>query len=113
MYSIFFTQPGGFAVFTTISRTFLSYVTAILMAEYVVRLMPMGTHDWEKFITPSELERLLAKNGLTVIFRRDNFYNPLTGRWGWCSRSDVGYAMVATKPPRIEDKQEKEDNTPT
>lgn len=100
-------------MFTTINRTFMSYVTAILMAEYLVRLMPVGTHDWEKFITPSELERLLNNNGLTVIFHRDNFYNPLTGGWSWCSRLGVGYAMVATKPPRIEDKQDKEDSTPT
>ena len=89
---------------TTINRTVMSYITAILMAEYLVRLLPVGTHNWQKFITPSELEEQLVKNGLTVIFQRDNFYNPLTGNWSWCSRSDVGYAMVATKPPRIEDK---------
>ena len=99
-------------MFTTINRTFMSYVTAILLAEYLVRLMPVGTHDWKKFIVPSELERLLTNNGLTVIFHRDNFYNPLIGGWSWCSHSGVGYAMVATKPPRIEDKQQ-EDSTPT
>ena len=76
-------------------------------------LLAVGTHNWEKFITPSELEQLLAKNGLTVIFQRDNFYNPLTRRWSWCSCSNMGYAMVATKPSQVEDKQEKEDNTST
>ena len=91
-------------MFTTINQTFMSYMTVILMAEYIVRLMPVGTHEWEKFIKPSELEQLLANNGLMVVFQRDNFYNPLSMRWSWCSRSDVGYAMVATKPPRIEDK---------
>lgn len=94
-------------MFTTINRTYISYVMAILMAEYITRLMPVGTHEWEKFITPSELEQLLVKNELMVIFQRDNWYNPLSRRWSWCSRSDVGYAMVAKKPPRIEDKQEK------
>lgn len=109
-YAVYcFVQPGGYAVFTTINRTAVSYITGILLAEYLIRLMPVGTHEWEKFITPSELEQLLAKNGMTVIFQRDNFYNPLLGRWSWCSRSDVGYAMVAKKPLKVEETQEKED----
>lgn len=106
-------QPGGYAVFTTINRTALSYITGILLAEYLLRMMPVGTHEWEKFITPPELEQLLAKNRLTVIFQRDNFYNPLLGRWSWCSRSDIGYAMVAKKPLKVEEPQEKEGSIPT
>ena len=58
----------------------------------------MGTHQWEKFITTSELEQLLKDNGLNVIFQRDTWYNPLLKRLSWCTRSDVGYAMVASKP---------------
>ena len=62
----------------------------------------MGTHQWDKFITPSQLEELLKGNGLRVIFLRDTWYNPLLGRWSWCSRSDVGYAMVASKPLQVD-----------
>ncbi|XP_065885330.1 ubiquinone biosynthesis O-methyltransferase-like isoform X3 [Dysidea avara] len=95
-------KPGGYGVFTTINRTLFSYITAILLAEYVARLLPVGTHQWEKFITPSELEKLLKGNGFSVIFQRDTWYNPLLGRWSWCSCSGVGYAMVASKPPLVD-----------
>lgn len=84
---------------TTINRTATSLAVAVLGAEYVLRLVPPGTHEWGKFIEPGTLAGELRDRGLAVVAETGMRYNPLTGRWSW-ARGDlsVNYAMVAAKP---------------
>ena len=63
-------QPGGSLFITTISKTNLSYALGIVAAEQLLRIVPSGTHDWEKFITPVDLERLLESSKCTVLSSR-------------------------------------------
>ncbi len=70
-------KPGGLLVMSTLNRTPRSYLTAIVAAEYVLRWLPRGTHDWRKFIKPSELARLLFRNGFGVGDLTGMVYDPL------------------------------------
>jgi 2-polyprenyl-6-hydroxyphenyl methylase/3-demethylubiquinone-9 3-methyltransferase len=74
-------KPGGQVFFSTLDRSLKSYLFAILGAEYVLRLLPRGTHDWEKFIRPSELSGYCRDAGLDVQTMRSMHYNPLTKRY--------------------------------
>lgn len=92
-------QPGGMFVATTLNRTALSLFTAILGAEYVLRLVPPGTHEWAKFIPPEALTSELRARGLTVVAETGMRYNPLSQRWSWAPNDlSVNYALVAAKP---------------
>jgi 2-polyprenyl-6-hydroxyphenyl methylase / 3-demethylubiquinone-9 3-methyltransferase len=73
--------PGGVLVIGTLNRTAVSFVKAIVGAEYVLGWMPRGTHDWRKFVTPAELDGHLAPHGFAVIERCGVELNPLTMRW--------------------------------
>ncbi|XP_038655465.1 ubiquinone biosynthesis O-methyltransferase, mitochondrial isoform X2 [Scyliorhinus canicula] len=90
-------KPGGSLFLTTINKTFLSYVLAIVTAEKILRIVPNGTHEWERFISPDELERLLVSSGFTVETINGMVYNPLFGSWSWSSNVDVNYALHAVK----------------
>ncbi|XP_067874813.1 ubiquinone biosynthesis O-methyltransferase, mitochondrial [Heterodontus francisci] len=90
-------KPGGSLFITTINKTFLSYVLAILAAEKILRIVPNGTHEWERFISPEELERLLVSSGLTVGTINGMLYNPLFGSWSWISNASINYALHAVK----------------
>ncbi|KGM89558.1 3-demethylubiquinone-9 3-methyltransferase [Roseovarius mucosus DSM 17069] len=74
-------KPGGLHVCSTINRNPKSYAMAIVGAEYVMRWLPKGTHDWAKFITPDELYDLLRNAGLEPVDRKGFVFNPIT--WGW------------------------------
>lgn len=74
-------KPGGLHVCSTINRNPKSYAMAIVGAEYVMRWLPKGTHDWSKFITPDELYDLLRNAGLEPVDRKGFVFNPIT--WGW------------------------------
>ncbi len=74
-------KPGGLHVCSTINRNPKSYAMAIVGAEYVMRWLPKGTHDWSKFITPDELYDLLRNAGLDPVDRKGFVFNPIT--WGW------------------------------
>ena len=74
-------KPGGLHVCSTINRNPKSYAMAIVGAEYVMRWLPKGTHDWAKFITPDELYDLLRNAGLDPVDRKGFVFNPIT--WGW------------------------------
>lgn len=92
-------RPGGVLVATTLNRTAASLFTAILGAEYVLRLVPPGTHEWAKFIPPEDLAAQLRARGLTVVAETGMRYNPLTARWSWAPGDlSVNYALVAAKP---------------
>ena len=89
-------------VATTLNRTAASLALAILGAEYILGLVPPGTHEWAKFIPPEALSTDLRARGLTVVAETGMRYNPITGRWSWAPNDlSVNYAMVAVKPRRL------------
>jgi 2-polyprenyl-6-hydroxyphenyl methylase/3-demethylubiquinone-9 3-methyltransferase len=90
--------PGGLMVTATINRTLKSFALAIVGAEYVLRWLPRGTHRWDKFVTPNELEAVLERNGLRTIDERGVIYDILLGDWRLSGDMDVNY-MIATERP--------------
>ncbi len=74
--------PGGILLIGTINRSIRSYAKAIVGAEYVLRWLPRGTHDWRKFVKPTELEHGLRRHGFSLVERTGVALNPLTMRWG-------------------------------
>lgn len=90
-------RPGGLMIAATLNRTLKSFALAIVGAEYVLRWVPRGTHQWDKFVTPAELERAIEGAGLDVIGERGVIFNPLADRWQLSSDMDVNYMLVATK----------------
>lgn len=91
-------KPGGLMVAATLNRTIKSFALAIVGAEYILRWLPIGTHQWDKFITPAELETTLEEAGLRVIGETGVVYVPFADRWRLSDDSDVNYMMVANKP---------------
>ena len=91
--------PGGCMITSTINRNAKSFAMAIVGAEYVMRWLPKGTHDWKKFITPAELEGLLAAAGLQPVDATGFVFNPLTWSWRLSGRDlSVNYVTTALKP---------------
>jgi 2-polyprenyl-6-hydroxyphenyl methylase/3-demethylubiquinone-9 3-methyltransferase len=91
-------KPGGHLFFSTINRNLKSYAFAVVGAEYVLRLLPKGTHDYERFIRPSELARACRAAGLDVREMTGLTYNPLTRVYALSrSDTDVNYMIHATK----------------
>lgn len=92
-------KPGGMMVCSTINRNAKSFATAIVGAEWVMRWLPKGTHDWAKFITPDELYDLLAEAGMTPVDRTGFVFNPLSWKWR-LSKMDlsVNYVTTSLKP---------------
>jgi 2-polyprenyl-6-hydroxyphenyl methylase/3-demethylubiquinone-9 3-methyltransferase len=90
-------KPGGLMFAATLNRTLKSFALAIVGAEYVLRGVPRGTHQWDKFVTPRELERAIEAAGLDVIGERGVIFNPLADRWQLSSDMDVNYMLVARK----------------
>ena len=89
-------KPGGVAFFATINRNPKSYLFAVLGAEYVLKLLPRGTHDYAKFIKPSELASMCRSTGLSVAGIIGMTYNPLSGRYALTPRdTDVNYILHA------------------
>jgi 2-polyprenyl-6-hydroxyphenyl methylase/3-demethylubiquinone-9 3-methyltransferase len=74
-------QPGGLMIMATLNRTMKSYAMAIVGAEYLMRWLPVGTHDWRKFMRPSELARSLRASGMRISNLSGLTYNPLTSVW--------------------------------
>ncbi|MDX2113146.1 MAG: bifunctional 2-polyprenyl-6-hydroxyphenol methylase/3-demethylubiquinol 3-O-methyltransferase UbiG [Alphaproteobacteria bacterium] len=94
-------RPGGLLFISTINRTPMSYVKAIIGAEYVLRLLPRGTHDWKKFLRPSEIERELSKHGAELCEMSGMVLNPLKWQWYWDPKDlSVNYIMMARKLPQ-------------
>ena len=84
-------KPGGLMVVSTLNRNWKSFALAIVGAEYVLRWLPRGTHQWDKFVTPDELAQHLANNKLTITEQAGVVYNPLADRWSISSDMDVNY----------------------
>ena len=79
-------KPGGLMVCSTLNRNPKSFLMAIVGAEYVMRWLPRGTHDWSKFITPDELYGMLRSAGLDPVDRKGFVFNPLTWTWSVSDR---------------------------
>ncbi|XP_069462507.1 ubiquinone biosynthesis O-methyltransferase, mitochondrial [Ambystoma mexicanum] len=90
-------KPGGSLFITTISKTTMSYALGIVFAEKILGIVPDGTHDWDKFVTPEEMERLLESNGFLVETVNGMFYNPLFSSWSWIDNTSLNYALHAVK----------------
>ena len=84
-------KKNGIMFIATLNKTLKSYIFAIIGAEYILRWLPIGTHDWEKFIEPSELEKI-CKNNFLKLDRSDGFkYNPLNDDWKISYDKSVNY----------------------
>jgi 2-polyprenyl-6-hydroxyphenyl methylase/3-demethylubiquinone-9 3-methyltransferase len=90
-------KPGGLMIAATLNRTLKSFAFAIVGAEYVLRWLPRGTHRWDKFLTPNELEAGMTAAGLAVMDETGVIYNPLTDEWRLSPDMDVNYMMTAAK----------------
>ena len=91
------TKPCGLVVVATLNRTLKAFALAIVGAEYVLGWLPKGTHDWRKFVRPSELEAGFRAAGLVLAETSGVSYNPLLDRWSLGGDLDVNYIAVATK----------------
>ena len=91
-------RPGGLMVCSTLNRNPKSYVMAIIGAEHIMRWLPKGTHDWNKFITPDELFDLLKNAGLEPVDRKGFVFNPLGWSWSISDRDlSVNYVTASVK----------------
>ena len=92
-------KPGGLHICSTINRNPKSFAMAIVGAEYIMRWLPKGTHEWSKFITPDELFALLEQAGLTPVDRKGFIFNPLSWQWSISDRDlSVNYVTASTRP---------------
>ncbi|MGI9249257.1 MAG: bifunctional 2-polyprenyl-6-hydroxyphenol methylase/3-demethylubiquinol 3-O-methyltransferase UbiG [Woeseiaceae bacterium] len=91
-------KPGGHVFFSTINRNPKSFLFAIVGAEYVLKLIPNGTHEYEKFIRPSELETWARNAGLELIASIGMHYNPLSKEYSLGPNLDVNYLMCFQRP---------------
>jgi len=90
-------KPDGLMIAATLNRTLKSFALAIVGAEYVLRWVPRGTHQWDKFVTPQELETAIENAGLRVIGERGVMFNPFADRWQLSADMDVNYMLVAAR----------------
>lgn len=90
--------PGGLLLLSTINRTLRSFALAIVGAEYVLRWLPRGTHDWDRFVTPAELRHAVEAAGLEKVRTRGMVYDPLNREWRLSRDTAVNYLAVAAKP---------------
>ena len=88
-------KPGGIMVCSTLNRNAKSFLMAIVGAEWVMRWLPKGTHDWQKFITPDELCALIEKAGLEPVDRKGMVFNPVAFSWSLSAR-DLSVNYVTT-----------------
>jgi 2-polyprenyl-6-hydroxyphenyl methylase/3-demethylubiquinone-9 3-methyltransferase len=89
--------PGGVLVLSTLNRTRRSYAVAKVGAEFVLRLLPAGTHDWKRFVAPAELGAMLRAAGLLVTDVAGMVFDPLAGRWRESRDTAINYIMMARK----------------
>jgi 2-polyprenyl-6-hydroxyphenyl methylase/3-demethylubiquinone-9 3-methyltransferase len=90
-------KPGGLLVMSTLNRTLRSYAAAIIGAEYIMRWLPKGTHDWSKFVRPEDLERGLNDAGLHVLEARGMVPDPFRGGWRLADDTAVNYILAAVR----------------
>lgn len=91
-------RPGGWAFFSTLNRNPKSFLFGIVAAEYLLQLLPKGTHEYARFIRPSELTRWCRDAALSVEATCGMVYNPLTKRYGLSGDTSVNYLLACRKP---------------
>jgi 2-polyprenyl-6-hydroxyphenyl methylase/3-demethylubiquinone-9 3-methyltransferase len=91
-------KPGGWVFFSTINRNAKAFVQAIIGAEHLLKMLPVGTHEYARFIRPSELARWCRDAGLAVVQTRGMSYNPLTQRYRLGDDTGVNYLVACRKP---------------
>jgi 2-polyprenyl-6-hydroxyphenyl methylase/3-demethylubiquinone-9 3-methyltransferase len=91
-------RPGGLMVVATINKTLKSLALAKIGAEYVLRWLPVGTHDWNRFIAPQDLQRMLEQAGMHLVRRQGITFDPLSWVWRQSADVDVNYVMVVGRP---------------
>lgn len=92
------TAPGGLLVMATLNRTAKAFALAIVGAEHVLRWLPPGTHDWNKFVTPEEARAALTGAGMEIDESTGVTFSPLTGKWSLSRDLAVNYMITATRP---------------
>jgi 2-polyprenyl-6-hydroxyphenyl methylase/3-demethylubiquinone-9 3-methyltransferase len=92
-------RPGGLMIVATLNRTLKAFALAKVGAEYVLRWLPAGTHDWSKFLKPQELRGFLADLHLAVDGPYGVVFDPLSGRWSQSHDADVNYMMTVARRP--------------
>ena len=90
-------KKDGLMFTATINRTFISYVKAIIGAEYILRWLPIGTHDWNKFVKPEELEKILSDKKFTTSDVRGLDFNPVMNKWRRSNNLSVNYIVCSLK----------------
>ncbi len=90
-------KPGGLLMVSTINRTKRAFALAILGAEYILRWLPVGTHSWDRFVTPEEFTGFIHDSGLDVFERSGMVYNPLVDRWSLSRDMAVNYMLAARR----------------
>ncbi len=91
-------QPGGLMILSTINRTLKSYALAIVGAEYILRWLPVGTHQWDRFVTPDELRAHVQAIGMAPLPARGMIFNPLRDTWSLSQDTDVNYLLAGRRP---------------
>lgn len=91
-------RPGGLLVLSTINRTLKSYALAIVGAEYILRWLPVGTHQWDRFVTPDELAGHVQAIGMAALPARGMVFNPLRDSWSLSQDTDVNYLLAGRRP---------------
>jgi 2-polyprenyl-6-hydroxyphenyl methylase/3-demethylubiquinone-9 3-methyltransferase len=91
------TKPGGVMILSTLNRTLKSFALAIVGAEYILRWLPVGTHQWQRFVTPSELASALSAAGLAMAGTEGLIYDPFSDEWRLGTDTDVNYFATATR----------------
>jgi 2-polyprenyl-6-hydroxyphenyl methylase/3-demethylubiquinone-9 3-methyltransferase len=89
-------RPGGVMILSTLNRTLKAYALAIVGAEFLLRWLPVGTHQWERFVRPEELAAALRGAGLTLTDTTGMVYDPLGDDWSLSGDTDVNYFATAT-----------------
>lgn len=91
------TKPDGWCIFSTINRNLKAYLTAVIGAEYILKLLPRGTHDYAKFLRPAELSTMARQAGLVVEAMTGMTYNPLTKQYSLVPETTVNYIVAARR----------------
>jgi 2-polyprenyl-6-hydroxyphenyl methylase/3-demethylubiquinone-9 3-methyltransferase len=91
-------RPGGWICFSTLNRNPKAFLLAIVGAEYLLRLLPRGTHEYARFVRPSELARWVREAGLELRALRGLGYNPVTRRYRLTDDTSVNYLLACRRP---------------
>ena len=90
-------KPGGLMIAATLNRTLKAFALAIVGAEYILRWLPRGSHQWDKFVTPNELEIAIEQGGLRVFDEQGVVYDIFADRWQLSTDTDVNYMLAAER----------------